>query len=173
MRKGIVGGALVAVLGTTIWVTASRATPAAGFSARRLAMAEFGELDLKNLVPRDDHWQAALKTNGESELHVNENTWVGVGDPVAPGGGSSGWHTHPGFSLVLVTQGTVTVYDGDDATCTPQSYSAGQSFVDRGDGHVHLVRNELASQAKAVSVQLVPKGATRRIDAPDPGYCGF
>src|SRR5215469_17783903 len=32
---------------------------------------------------------------------------------IAPGG-STGWHSHPGPAFIVVTQGTLTVYDGND-----------------------------------------------------------
>jgi len=116
-------------------------------------------------VPAD--WQEMIKTKGLSDLYVQSNVW-------APGG-TTGWHTHPGPSLVIVTQGTLTVYEGDDPSCTPHVYSAGGSnaFVDFGGGAVHLVRNESTAEARTVVVQLIPAGAVRRIDAADPGYCSF
>ena len=119
-------------------------------------------------------WKAQLKTKGDSDLYVQQNTW----DPSACNGciPSSGWHTHPGPSLVIVTQGTVTAYDGDDPTCTPHVYSADgtNAFVDIGSGDVHIIRDESGAVAKTVVVQLIPKDATRRIDAsPAPGNCPF
>jgi quercetin dioxygenase-like cupin family protein len=91
-----------------------------------------------------------------------------------PGGGHSGWHTHPGPSLITVTSGTISNYSGDDPTCTPQVYSAGMGFVDPGAGHEHLIRNEGSVPAVTVAVQLLPAGATRRIDVtPAPVNCSF
>jgi hypothetical protein len=42
-----------------------------------------------------------------------------------------------------------------------------------GNGHVHILRNEGTVAAETIAVQLLPRGAVRRIDAPDPGYCPF
>jgi hypothetical protein len=70
----------------------------------------------------------------------------------------------------------VTVYDSDDPACTPHVYTANTAdngFVDPGDGHVHVIRNETTAVAQTVAVQLIPEGATRREDAPDPGNCPF
>jgi hypothetical protein len=72
-----------------------------------------------------------------------------------------------------VTVGEITAYDGDDPTCTPKRYRAGEGFVDDGDGHVHLLRNETAAPAETVAVQFLRQGATRRIGTPAPGNCGF
>ena len=68
----------------------------------------------------------------------------------------------------------MTAYEGDDPDCKPHSYTAGMGFVDPGNGHVHIVRNESTTDvAQAVAVQLIPAGQPRRIDAPDPGNCHF
>jgi hypothetical protein len=77
---------------------------------------------------------------------------------------------------VIVTQGTVTVYEGSDRACTPHVYTANtanNSFVDAGGGDVHLIRNETNAVAQTVAVQLIPAGATRREDAANPGHCSF
>jgi hypothetical protein len=78
-----------------------------------------------------------------------------------------------GPSLITVTKGEITAYEGDDRKCTPKVYREGEGFVDPGDGHVHLLRNETAASAETVAVQILPKGAARRIDADDPGNCPF
>src|SRR5439155_26234598 len=149
------------------------ATPAIGFSGKTLAKATFDEFDINLHTIPADIWQARLKTQGLSDLYVQSNTW----QPGQPGG-STGWHTHPGPSLVIITAGTVTAYDGDDPACTPHVYSAlpgwPNNFVDPGGGHVHLLRNEDSTAvANTIAVQLIPEAATRRIDEPAPGNCPF
>jgi len=85
-------------------------------------------------------------------------------------GGHSGWHTHPGQAIVMVKSGTFTVYDAK--TCTSQVYQAGQVFVDRGYGDVHIARNEGAVPTELHVTYLdVPVGGAFRIDAADPGTC--
>ena len=77
---------------------------------------------------------------------------------------------------MIVTQGSVTVYDGNDPSCTPHVYTANtpnNAFIDPGDGHVHIIRDESGAVAKTIAVQFVPAGATRRQDEPDPGNCPF
>ena len=110
-------------------------------------------------------WLSTQKTKGPSDLFVQNNVWVP--------GGTSGWHTHPGHSLIIVTAGEVTAYEGDDPSCTPHVYAVGQGFVDAGGDHVHLIRNEGSVDARTVAVQLVQAGAIRRIDAPASGNCPF
>jgi predicted metal-dependent enzyme (double-stranded beta helix superfamily) len=157
---------LLAAVGAAAYVGSVLATPSTGFTSTTIAKAQLGELNTKvHSVPAD--WHAMIQTKGLSDLYVQSNVF-------APGG-SSGWHTHPGPSLITVTAGAVTVYDGDDPSCTPHVYSATgtNGFVDVGGGDVHLIRNEGSEEARTVVVQLIPTGAARRIDAPAPGNCPF
>jgi quercetin dioxygenase-like cupin family protein len=93
---------------------------------------------------------------------------------IAPGG-FTGWHSHPGPVIVLVKSGQLSFYDGEDPSCTVRTYSAGQAFIDRGQGHVHIGRNESPSENLELwSTYLdVPPGGAFRIDVPNPGNCSF
>jgi hypothetical protein len=73
--------------------------------------------------------------------------------------------------LVTVIEGTLTAYEAADRTCTPTTYTAGDTFTDIGCGEVHNVVNETGAEAKVVAVQIVPHGQPRRIDEPQPGNC--
>ena len=91
---------------------------------------------------------------------------------IAPGG-HTGWHTHPGNAIAIIKAGTLTIYDGDDPSCTPRTYSAGDVYVDPGYGHVHLGRNE-GTEPLEILVTYVDVAAGNgpvRIDAEDPGNC--
>jgi quercetin dioxygenase-like cupin family protein len=164
----LVGTAALATIGALVLVAALIVVPAlattpTGMASIQVSKGLFGEINVKthNFPPH----KVKLKTKGDSDVYVIRNTF----DP----GGSSGWHTHPGPSLITVTSGEITAYEGDDSTCTPKVYRTGEGFVDPGDGHVHLLRNETSAPAETVAVQILPKGALRRIDAPDPGNCPF
>ncbi len=169
MRRKLIWVLLAATAVTTaMFVGRASATPSSGFAATTIAMGRFEEIDAMNRSLPGDFarpWLSLQKTKGPSDLYVQNNVWVP--------GGSSGWHTHPGHSLIIVTAGTVTGYEADDPTCTPHVYTTGMGFVDPGDDHVHLLRNEGTVEARTVAVQLIPAGAVRRIDAPAPGSCGF
>ncbi|HYT68773.1 MAG TPA: cupin domain-containing protein [Vicinamibacterales bacterium] len=147
------------------------ATSQSGFSGTTIAVGRFGDIDVANQVlrefgdstPQKDLWLSLQKTKGPSDLYVQNNLWVP--------NGSTGWHTHPGHSLIIVTAGTVTAYEGDETFCTAKEYTVGMGFVDPGGDHVHLLRNEGAVDAKTIAVQLIPAGAARRIDAAKPAGC--
>ncbi len=91
---------------------------------------------------------------------------------IAPGG-HTGWHSHPGPVFVTIGSGTMTFYDADDPTCSPLRYGTGETFIDRGGGHVHIARNEGTTDLVLYATYLVPVDAALRIDAPDPGTCPF
>jgi quercetin dioxygenase-like cupin family protein len=154
---------VVVVTGVAVYAASALATDPSGFTAAQQWKGVFGEMDL-HVVTMPDH-QVKLKTQGISDVYVTRNAIAA--------GGQSGWHTHPGPSLIMVTAGEITAYDGDDPTCTPTRYQAGEGFVDPGDGHVHLLRNESGAPAETVAVQFLPKDAMRRIGTPAPGTCGF
>jgi quercetin dioxygenase-like cupin family protein len=92
---------------------------------------------------------------------------------IAPAG-HTGWHSHPGPVVVLIKSGTLSFYDGEDPTCTVRTYSAGEAFVDRGQGHVHIARNEGSENLELWATYFdVPADGIFRIDAPSPGNCPF
>jgi quercetin dioxygenase-like cupin family protein len=165
MRKGLGWFIAVVALGVGVSSGVGHATPAAGFTGTTVALARFQEFSINLHTIPADIWQSQQRTRGDSDLYVQQNVW----QP----GGSTGWHSHPGHSLIIVTAGTLTNYESDDPTCTPHVYTAGQGFVDEGGDHVHLVRNEGSVEARGYAVQLIPAASARRIDAPAPGNCPF
>jgi quercetin dioxygenase-like cupin family protein len=171
-QKWVLGVAVV-VIG--LYVGSVQATPASGFVGTTLALGRLEEFEVKNRLSgpgrqrsdddERDFWRSVQRTRGASDLYVQNNVW----QP----GGSTGWHTHPGHSLIIVTEGTITAYEGDDPSCTPHLYTVGDGFVDPGGDHVHVLRNEGSVEARTIAVQLVPAGATRRVDASGSPACPF
>ena len=140
----------------------AEATPSSRFASTTVGPTDFGELDVK-LQLQD--LKVTIRTKGASDAYVVSNS--------VASGGYSGWHTHPGPSLVTVKSGTATYYDGDDPTCTPHRLMQGEGFVDAGDGHVHMIRNEGTDLLELIAFQIIPQGAVRRIDVAAPGHCPF
>lgn len=109
---------------------------------------------------------------GTAVLHVRDAQDTVIQQIVFGPGGHTGWHSHPGPVVVVVTQGELTLYSGEDSTCTGRTYSAGQAFIDRGQGHVHIGRASATGNTVLwVTYFDVPAGQPFRIDAPDPGNC--
>jgi quercetin dioxygenase-like cupin family protein len=123
-----------------------------------------GTLSPVNFVVKTDDWMLGLRTKGDSNVIVTESV-------ILPGG-SFGWHSHPGPSLVVVKSGTLSFYTGDDPTCTATTYQAGDVFIDPGNV-VHIGRNEGSVALDVITTRLVPAGAAPRIDEPSPGNCPF
>ena len=156
------------------YIATVHATSATGFVGTTIAVGRFGDIDTNNhQIPSKPQtvpgpatpWLSFQKTKGLSDVYVQNNVW----QP----GGHTGWHTHPGHSLIIVTAGTVTTYEGDDPSCTPHTYTVGQGFVDEGGDHIHIIRNEGLVEARTVAVQLIPAGAMRRVDKPASPDCPF
>jgi hypothetical protein len=141
-------GALVAA---ALIVLPARATPSSGVTTTILAKSLF------------------------DEIHVNAHGLYVVDNKFAPAG-TTGWHSHPGPSLILVVAGTVTNYEGDDPNCTPHAYSAGDGFLDPGGGMctycgtrpVPLRRRSRSS----CSPELPSGGSTSRTPAAAPSSVG-
>ena len=159
------GALICGVTAMLSWPGAASATPPKNFASD--STRSFFQ-KIRVLSRTDDEGEdpkVVIVAKEPSDVYVATNT-------VAPGG-YSGWHTHPGPSVVLVKAGTATVYEGDDPSCTPVRYPAGTGFIDAGGTHVHMVRNEGAEQLVTVAFQIIPAGESRRVDAASPGYCPF
>jgi quercetin dioxygenase-like cupin family protein len=143
-------------------VAPARATPLCGVTTVILALGHYPS-GLLDLACKELPWDLKTKVKGDSDVYVSQHTF--------PLGAHTGWHTHPGPSLITVIAGELTVYEADDPTCTPHVYQTGESFTDIGCGDVHLVRNEGSEIAMDVAVQIVPAGADRRIEADQPANC--
>jgi hypothetical protein len=106
------------------------ATPSVGITQTIVAQAVYAPI---NAYAKRKGWHALLHVSGISDVLVRNNSAIP--------GAQTGWHSHPGLSIVSVTQGAVWNYDADDPSCTATLITAGHGFVEAGD-HVHLLRNE-------------------------------
>lgn len=86
----------------------------------------------------------------------------------APGGSTSGWHTHPGPVVTIVLSGTLSLWFSSD--CTLQTLTAGQAIVVPGGGMYDLGRNESPTEPLVIvqTFYNVPIGGALRTDAPAP-----
>jgi len=174
MRSKWVWALLVVALGAAAFGGKVLATNPTGVTTTTFGVGRFDDIDSTTKTDIDPNaatdermghhasWQARIKTKGASDLYVLQNT-------ITPGG-TFGWHSHPGPSLVIVKSGTATFYMADDPTCSPQIVPAGSGFVDNGHD-THVVRNEGSVDLVTVVVSLVPAGFQRRIDELAPANC--
>jgi quercetin dioxygenase-like cupin family protein len=162
MRRSIFSVALIGAL-ILVWSVVGfvGATDATGVTSTTVAT---GNLDGVNFVVKNGGWMTQLRTKGQTDIAVVENR-------VAPGG-SFGWHSHPGPSIIIVKQGEITFYRADDPTCTPQVYRAGDAFIDQGTD-VHIGVNRGSVDLVVIVTRLLPDGAKARNDAADPQVCGL
>jgi quercetin dioxygenase-like cupin family protein len=164
-RKGIVRRiGILAVLGSLavlVLVVSSgttQASPGSGFSAPWTYRATIDA----------HHFDSS-----DYKLYQKDSQDVVMRQIVYAAGGSSGWHSHPGPTYVVVESGTIRLYEAADPTCTPRTFGPGQGFVEL-PGDVHITRNETSQMAVAlVTFMDVPVGGAFRIEAPVPGNCPF
>jgi quercetin dioxygenase-like cupin family protein len=75
----------------------------------------------------------------------------------AKGGGSAGWHIHPGPVFVVIKSGELAVWTED---CQKTVYGVGETFFEMGPEASMLVKNESAdTDAVVVGTFIVPVGA--------------
>lgn len=167
---------LVAVL-AVVWCVdvPAGATPPSGVSFTELSRATVPGFDARRryFQASDDagsHRKKLWKIEMEATRTIDVVTVLFMVQP----GGNSGWHTHPGPAVFTIRAGTLTMYDNDDPTCTPQHFPAGTGSIEADtSAHGHLLRNETDTVAETVVTFLVPVGALVRTDLPDPGNCSF
>jgi quercetin dioxygenase-like cupin family protein len=150
-------GAFVACAVGGIALRDTRATPPTqGFASTALVgPAVLDDIDTK---AETDDWDIELMTKGLSDVYM---TYFRL----APGA-NGGWHSHPGPSIIAVKSGTATFYD-ECNDFAPLSYPAGTGFVEDA-GCVHLLANQGNVDLEVLVTQIVPRGAPRRIDEPNP-----
>jgi quercetin dioxygenase-like cupin family protein len=159
--------ALVAIIAAVSCATvAAVLTPSSGIvSSPVLARASFANpTDLKFKIKGQS--QEVIQVNNAQETVIQQIV-------IAPGG-HTGWHSHPGPVVVLIKSGQMSFYDSEDPTCSVRIYSAGEAFIDSGQGHVHIARNEGSVNLELWATYFdVPAGGAFRINADSTGNCGF
>ena len=159
---------LLPILIALALATPAFATPPSGIlSATVFARASFAD-------PTDLKLKIDLPGPGKDVIRVNNSQETVVQQVIIAPGGHTGWHSHPGPTLVLIKSGQMSFYDGEEPTCTVRTYSVGEAFIDSGQGHVHIARNEGTENLELWVIYFdVPPGGAFRIDAASPGNCPF
>ena len=150
------------VLVALVCATIAWASPPAGVTPTVISRGTYEPFKVK--TDHDSLVDFEAKAKADFDMVVRQHVYA----PHA----FTGWHTHPGPVFITVLMGTLTFYERDDPTCTPNVVRAGEGYVD--DGHGHIGVNDSDQPALDVSVILAPVGLAFRgeLDAPSP-YCGF
>lgn len=163
ISKQVIRAAMVVALGGAVAGVALATPPSGVLSGTVVARGSFQDpVDIRFKV--DGGSTEVIHVKGAGETVMQEIV-------LAPNG-STGWHSHPGPVVVVIKSGTMTFYDD---TCVVRTYTAGQAFVDSGQGHVHIARNLDQTQNLTLWATYfdVPPGGAFRINVNDPGTCSF
>ena len=118
--------------------------------------------------PLDVNWhfgpekKVKLQTQGAVEIAAQR--------VVIQPGGTLGWHSHPGPTLVTIQAGTMSFYHAEHCTREDRVYP-GQSFSNLPD-EIHMARNEGSVDLVIYASYFVPVGTppvALRIEQPSPG----
>jgi quercetin dioxygenase-like cupin family protein len=131
------------ILGTTLLMLAAASAvnviPSAALDPPPPILAE--PLTPRSVFPDEIDMKLKLKHPGGGTMvvHVEDpSRTVDVKYTVQPGA-QFPWHSHYGPVIVNIMSGSLTYVPA--GTCEERTYSAGQSFVDAGHGHVHTAFN--------------------------------
>ena len=111
------------------------------------------------------------QNTSDGTLPFKAGTNVAMAQITVGPGGSSGWHSHPGGAIVVVQQGSLTVYDSMGSQCHTMTYTAGQAFMERPGEVMDVINTGTVPYVLYVTFPRVPQGELARTDEPDPGTC--
>jgi quercetin dioxygenase-like cupin family protein len=148
---------LVVVIGVLFAATALATAPS-GLSSQLVARGAAGEFDIHD-------------KSGKLKLQAKEPLDVAVVNATLAAGGFTGWHAHPGPSIVIVETGTLTMDEAVGGACVSQSFEAGKAFVHPEDAH--NFKNTGAGTLEFTVIYLVPAGAAPLLTdvTPAPSPC--
>lgn len=148
----IVALTLLAALATGV----ALATPPFGLTSQLLVRGGATELRIQ-----DQEQRLKLQAKEPTDLAIVKATLAAPvpATPTTPAvpGGSTGWHGHPGPSLVVVLSGTLTMYEPEGKKCIAQTFGRGQAFAHPAD--VHNFVNTGTDAVEFYVVYFVPAGA--------------
>ncbi|MCX2933030.1 cupin domain-containing protein [Mycobacterium sp. CVI_P3] len=142
--RGLTVAGIASALCAVVPVPTTGATPPSGDAVRT------------DIAEGSTEAPVSIATDGPTTLVVQ-------GLDMQPGA-ASGWHTHPGAELSVITGGSVAVQTA--TACDPVTYGAGQAVYIPA-GMPHRVGNESGSAARVVITYTLPVDAPVRGDAPD------
>lgn len=107
-----------------------------------------------------------------ADIEVKKGSDVVIDAVTLAPGGTTGWHTHPGPEVVLVTSGVLTFRRLTGVTCVTEKVSAGEASVGAAPGEVHMAHNQGPDPVEMVVAFFnVPSGEPSRVEADPPLTC--
>lgn len=157
MKSKALFGAALAVIASLVTAVAF-ATPPSGLTSQLLARGAAGEFDVRDKTMK-------LK------IQAKEATDVAVVKATLAPGGQTGWHAHPGPSIVVVKSGTLTMVEAARGSCHGSTFGAGRAFVHPEEAHNFV--NTGAGDAEFYVTYFVPAGAAPLLNdvTPVPPEC--
>jgi quercetin dioxygenase-like cupin family protein len=154
--------AAVAVLMTAGLV---QATPSSGLSSSLLARGSWTQTERHELVKAIKDMD---KADPRGKAGKASRTTVAVVRAEIAAGGTTGWHTHTGPSVIVVQSGELTVYEAHKGHCESHLEQAGGAFFHTADTHTFV--NHGTVPVVFFVTYFAPSGGLL-VDAPDPGVC--
>jgi len=117
-------------------------------------------------------WNDVHLNSDRIKFQTKDPVDIVVQDVTYDPGASSGWHTHPGFVIVIIRTGHMKFYHSD---CSFDSLEPGTTFVETGDDPVNA-RNESSSPATLTATFVAPHAvplAIRTDVSPAPATCNI
>ncbi len=107
------------------------------------------------------------------KIKAVEGTDVVTAQNTFPVGSTSGWHSHPGLTVVTVQSGELTIYRERVAggACRERTYHAGDTFFEWPIDEANAVNEGNVTTVVYATFFGVPAAGPARIDRPDPGNC--
>lgn len=167
-------------------VTAAIATPPSGLSSQLLGRGAAQD-ELKLAVPtrvvvtelRKVRIKGKVRTKKVRVSKIVDRALVTCGSATPcdvaavratlAAGGSTGWHSHPLPSLVIVKAGSLTMREPRAGQCSTREFTAGQAFIHPAGPHIFS--NAGTTELEFYVAYFAPVGAGLLIDAPAPTEC--
>ena len=113
------------------------------------------------------------QANRSFEVHQRKGNDVAINQNTIQPAGFSGWHSHPGTTVIAVQSGQVTLFSERIAggKCRVHTYTAGQLFLEHPKNEYNAVNTGAEPAVVAVTFFNVPHGGDSRIEQTNPGNC--
>jgi quercetin dioxygenase-like cupin family protein len=113
------------------------------------------------------------QANHSFEVHQRKGNDVAINQNTIQPAGFSGWHSHPGTTVVAVQSGQVTLFSEriTGGKCRVRTYTAGQVFLEHPKNEYNAVNTGTEAAVVAVTFFNVPHDGSSRIEQTNPGNC--